>query len=177
MGWVGGIVLSLLGLAVLGSGETEETNSEGGFFKEPGRRKLRDPFTPKGFCTGSITLRDAKGKVYVVKATELNVNFKPDSVELIGSCCYYLYQHSTKQAGDYQLVTEEGPVKPHLGFVGSVFKTPCQVQSGSVLMTVFLVIGILLMAIILGFVISKMRTKRQHKMLKAEEDDNFPDAV
>merc|ERR1711971_492741 len=127
-----------------------------------GRRKLRDAFTPKTFCSGSVILKNEKGKEYVVNNTELNVNFKPSSIELHGNCCYYLYHHSTKQAGKYQLVKEEGQTKLGLAWVGSVFKTPCKAQSGSVLMTVFLVLGCLLLAVILGFLISKLRTKRRH---------------
>eukprot|EP00090_Calanus_glacialis_P037862 TRINITY_DN6569_c0_g1_i1.p1 TRINITY_DN6569_c0_g1~~TRINITY_DN6569_c0_g1_i1.p1 ORF type:complete len:178 (-),score=46.25 TRINITY_DN6569_c0_g1_i1:97-630(-) len=135
------------------------------------RRRLKDAFTPKNSCTGSVTLRDEKGKEYVVNNTELNVNFKPSSIELLGSCCYYLYQHSTRQAGKYQLLVGEGQVKPGLVWVGSVFKTPCKVQSGSVLMTVFLVLGCLLLAVILGFLISKLRTKRRGGLVKLEPED------
>ena len=85
MCWVGGSIFYLISLSALGSSETVETSSESGLLKRlGGRRKVRDQFTPKDFCTGSITLSDAKGKEYVVKTTELNVNFKPDSIELLG---------------------------------------------------------------------------------------------
>ena len=45
----------------------------------------------------------------------------------LGSCCFYLYRHSTRQSGDHQLLAREGQIIPSLATVGSVFETPCQV--------------------------------------------------
>ena len=48
------------------------------------RRRLREGFRPQTLCAGSVTIKDAKGKEYVVNSTELNVNIKPSSIELLG---------------------------------------------------------------------------------------------
>ena len=74
------VVLVLVGCCLGASGGGTETVKE----LLGKRRGLKDAFTPKNSCTGSVTLRDEKGKEYVVNNTELNVNFKPSSIELLG---------------------------------------------------------------------------------------------
>jgi len=84
MGWVGGTLLYLISLAVLGCGEADKTGITG-LFKEPGEtQNVQEPFKLNGVCNGSVTLKNAKGNVQVVKNSELNVNFKPESIELLG---------------------------------------------------------------------------------------------
>ena len=47
------------------------------------RRRLREAFSLQS-CKGSVRLKDDDGKVYEVNTTEINVNIKPSSIELIG---------------------------------------------------------------------------------------------
>ena len=86
---MGRTLLYLISLVILGGGEAEETGANG-LFKSPGeKRKVREPFKPRNVCSGSITLKTANGNEHVVQTSELNVNFKPDSIELYGKWGQY----------------------------------------------------------------------------------------
>merc|ERR1712013_292059 len=160
-----GIMGVKVGAGTLGEGSKSLEDLLGG------KRKLREAFSLPS-CKGSVKLRDSDGNVYVVNATEINVNFKPSSIELVGSCCFYLYRHSTKQSGDHQLLAREGQIIPSLATVGSVFETPCQVQAGNVIMTVLLVLGCVVLALILGFLlISRARRNSRGQGLNKIQQD------
>ena len=45
---------------------------------------MREGFRPQTFYGGSVKIKDAKGQEYVVNITEINVNIKPSSIELLG---------------------------------------------------------------------------------------------
>ena len=48
------------------------------------RRKVREEFAPRGICKGAIKIEDEEGKKHFVNSTELNVNVKPVTIELLG---------------------------------------------------------------------------------------------
>ena len=78
---VGLVITIIMGLRVGAGSLGEDSKSLEDLLG--GKRKLREAFSLPS-CKGSVKLRDSDGNVYVVNATEINVNFKPSSIELVG---------------------------------------------------------------------------------------------
>ena len=80
------VMVMMVGLVITIMKVGASTQEEGGKSLEDllgGKRKLREAFSLPS-CKGSVRLMDSEGKVYVVNTTEINVNFKPSSIELVG---------------------------------------------------------------------------------------------
>ena len=85
-----GLVITIMGVKV-GAGTLGECSKS---LEDllGGKRKLREAFSLPS-CKGSVKLRNSDGNVYVVNATEININFKPSYIELVGKHSFLIINY------------------------------------------------------------------------------------